>query len=131
MALRPAAAGQGVADRLAKFVRAARGAFSANTERAVRSDLAIDGAWCAARGERALPAAPETVAAFVDAMAEKKAPATVRRYVSSIAVAHRAVGRSGTLESPLVDLALKRMHRRKGRRQGQAQGLTGRCAGPN
>ena len=79
MALSPAEAGQSLADRLAEFVRAARGAFSANTERAVRSDLAIYGAWCAARGLGALPAAPETVAAFVDAMAETRAPATVRR----------------------------------------------------
>ena len=44
--------------------------------------------------------------------------------VASIAVAHRAIGRSATLKSPLVGLALKRMHRKKGRRQGQAQGLT-------
>ena len=74
----PAEAGEGVADRLADFVRAARGAFSANTERAVRSDLAVWGAWCAARGVCALPAAPETVAGFVDAMAESRAPATRR-----------------------------------------------------
>ena len=112
------------AERLEAFVRAARGAFSRNSERAMRSDLAIWAAWCAARGERPLPARPETVAAFVDAMAETRAPATVRRYVASIAVAHRAVGREKTLKSPPVRLALKRMHRARGRRQGQATGLT-------
>ena len=120
----PAETRQRLVEQLADFILAARGAFSANTERAVRSDLAVYGAWCAARGERALPAAAETVAAFVDAMAEEKAPATVRRYVASIAVAHRAVGQGGTLDSPPVRLALKRMHRRRGRRQGQARGLT-------
>ena len=125
LAPRPAAAGQEVADRLGAFVRAARGAFSANTVRAVRADLAVWGAWCAERGLAALPAAPETVAAFVDAMAEEKAPATVRRYVASIMVAHRAVGRGRVLKGPPVSLALRRMHARKGRRQGQAQGLTG------
>ncbi|MDE0410447.1 MAG: tyrosine-type recombinase/integrase [Alphaproteobacteria bacterium] len=124
VALPPAEAGQNLADRLADFVRAARGAFSANTERAVRSDLDVYGAWCAGRGLQALPAAPETVAAFVDAMAETRAPATVRRYVASIAVAHRAIGHGSTLKSPLVGLALKRTHRRKGRRQGQARPLT-------
>ena len=128
LAPRPVAAGRDVADRLedrlGAFVRAARGAFSANTERAVRSDLAVYGAWCAERGLSALPAAPETVAAFVDAMAEEKAPATVRRYVASIAVAHRAIGRGRTLKGPPVSLALRRMHAGKGRRQGQAQGLT-------
>lgn len=72
-----------VAEQLATFVRAARCAFSPNSERAMRSDLAIWAAWCAARGERPLPATPETVAAFVDAMAGTRAPATVRRYVVS------------------------------------------------
>ena len=77
----------------------------------MKSDLGIYEAWRERGGERALP---ETIAAFVDAMAELQAPATVRRYVASIAVAHRAVGRTETLE---------RMHRRKGRRQEQAHGL--------
>ena len=68
--------------------------------------------------------APETVAAFVDAMAATRgSPATVRRYVASIAVAHRAVGRWKTLVSPLVRLALKRMHRCKGRRPGRRVNL--------
>ena len=109
---------------LGRYVRAARGGFSRNTERAMRSDLGIYAEWCAEQGLRALPASAETVAAFVDAMAETRSPATVRRYVASIAVAHKAVGCGKTLASPVVRLALKRMHRRKGRRQGQAKGLT-------
>ena len=104
--------------------RLGSGALSANTERARRSDLRLYAAWCAARGARALPASAETVAAFVDAMAASRAPSTVRRYVASIAAAHRALGCGSTLESPLVRLALARMHRRKGRRQCQARGLT-------
>ena len=76
------------------------------------------------RGLRALPAGPETVAAFVDAMAEARAPATVRRYVTSIDIAHRIVGCANAAKSEAVRLALKRMHRRKGRRQDQARGLT-------
>ena len=109
---------------LSAYVRAAKGAFSANTERAVRADLGIYTAWCAGQGRAALPAGPDTIAAFVDAMAATRAPATVRRYVASIAVAHRAIGRATTPRSPAVKLALQRMHRRKGRRQAQALGLT-------
>ena len=109
---------------LGQFVRAAQGAFSSNTERALRSDLAIYAAWCAEQGERALPARPETVAAFIDAKAELRAPATVRRYVTSLAIAHRALGLEKRIKSPPVQLALKRMHRKKGRRQDQATGLT-------
>ena len=114
----------GLAERLGQFVGAARGAFSESTERALRSDLAIYAAWCAERGERALPARPETVAAFVDDKAETRAPATVRRYVTSLGIAHRALGLERTVRDPLVKLALKRMHRKKGRRQAQATGLT-------
>ena len=113
-----------LAELLGQFVRAAEGAFSSNTERALKSDLAIYAAWCAGQGKRALPARPETVAAFVDAKAELRAPATVRRYVTSLAIAHRALGLEKTIKSPPVQLALKRMHRRKGRRQDQAMGLT-------
>ncbi len=111
-------------EQLGQFVRAARGAFSDSTERALRSDLAIYAEWCAERGERPLPATPETIAAFVDAKAETRAPATVRRYVTSIGIAHRALGLEKTVKSPPVQLALKRMHRKKGRRQDQARGLT-------
>ena len=57
-------------------------------------------------------------------MAEVRAPATVRRYLASIATAHRALGCSKTISSPLVRLSLQRMYRHKGRRQGQALGLT-------
>ena len=111
-------------EQLGQFVRAANGAFSSNTERALKSDLAIYAEWCAERGERALPATPETIAAFVDAKAETRAPATVRRYVTSINIAHRALGLEKTVKSAPVRLALKRMHRKKGRRQDQATGLT-------
>ena len=113
-----------LAEQLGQFVRAASGAFSCNTERALKSDLAIYAGWCVERGERALPATPETVAAFVDAKAEVRAPATVRRYVTSLVIAHRALGLEKRIKSPPVQLALKRMHRRKGRRQDQATGLT-------
>ena len=106
------------------WVQAAEGAFSANTERAIRADLAIYTAWCAGQGRAALPASPDTIAAFVDAMAATRAPATVRRYVASIAVAHRAIGCAEAPGSPAVKHALQRMHRRKGRRQAQALGLT-------
>ena len=111
-------------DPFAACAKAARGALSANTERAVRSDLAIYCAWCAERAVPALPASAETIAAFIDAMAKGRAPATVRRYVASIAAAHRAAGAKETAGSEPVRRALARMHRRKGRRQEQAKGVT-------
>ena len=111
-------------DPFAACAKAARGALSANTERAVRSDLGIYGAWCTERCVPALPASAKTIAAFVDAMAKSRAPATVRRYVATIAAAHRAVGSKETAGSEPVRVALQRMHREHGRRQAQAKGLT-------
>ena len=57
-------------------------------------------------------------------MARVKAPSTVRRYVSSIATLHKALGQTNPLESAPVRFALQRMHRLRGRRQAQVQGLT-------
>ena len=113
-----------VADPLDVYLQSAEGVFSANTRRAQRADLELYGAWCAEQRVAALPATAATVAAFVDDMAAVRAPATVRRYVASIAAAHRAVGRERTLGSVAVRVALARMHRKKGRRQKQARGLT-------
>ncbi len=111
-------------ERIGNFFRETANALGGNTGRAVRSDVRIYGRWCAEAGRRALPAAPETVADFVDAMAEIRAPASVRRYVATIAMAHRSVDAGGTVASPPVKLALKRMHQSNGRRQIQAHGLT-------
>ena len=80
--------------------------------------------WCRQRGLEAVPAGPATVVAFIDEMARLKAPSTVRRYVSSIATLHKTLGQTSPLESARVRLALQRMHRRRGRRQAQVQGLT-------
>ena len=104
--------------------RAADRAMSTNTERALRADLAIFAAWCADHGLQALPASAKTLATFVEAMAKVRAPATVRRYIASIATVHRAAGAEETTSREPVRRALARMHREKGRRQGQAKGLT-------
>ena len=92
--------------------------------RALRGDLERFAAWCAERGSRPLPARPETVAAYIEAASKGRAPSTVRRHVSSIAVAHRAAGEPSPLEHAEVRRALGRVRRRKGSRQRQAEGLT-------
>ena len=111
-------------DSLADRAGLSTAALSANTERALRSDLALFTTWCAEQRVTTLPASPETVAAFVTTMARTRAPATVRRYVASIAAAQRAACSEESTGSEPVRQALRRMHRRKGRRQVQAKGLT-------
>ena len=110
--------------QLAACFAAARGAFSHNTERALRADVEIFRSWCRQHGLKAVPASATTVVAFIDDMARIKAPSTVRRYVSSIATLHKALGQTSPSKSASVGFALQRMHRLRGRRQAQVQGLT-------
>jgi hypothetical protein len=113
-----------VASALARHAQAARGAYASNTERALRADTAVFTAWCAEARLMSLPAAPDTIVAYVDHAGEIKAPATVRRYVSSIATFHRAAGLANPCTDDAVRLALKRLHRAHGRAQAQAASLT-------
>ena len=91
--------------------------------RALAADSRVFSAWCAGEGREALPATAETAAAFVDAMAELRAPATVRRYCASIAAMHRAAGLAPPTAMQPVRLALRRMSRAKAARQLQAEPL--------
>ena len=113
-----------VGEQLASFFEATRGAFSRNTERALRADLRVFVSWCRQHVLAAVPASAATVVAFIDDMERVKAPATVRRYVSSIATVHKALRLANPVERAIVKLALKRMYQIRGRRQAQVQGLT-------
>ena len=117
---------QAPADRLRDYAEAARGAFAPNTERAIRADTAIFSGWCLDAGVPSLPAQPHDVARFVDEMALSRRPATVRRYVSSIAHLHRAAGETNPTAHSLVQLAVRRMNRSQGREQRQAAAMTRR-----
>ncbi len=109
---------------LVDYLAAARGAFAPNTERAVRADTGVFAGWCAVAGlSAALPVAPATAAAFVDAMAETRRPATVTRYVASLNHLHRAGGLPTPGTAEVVRLALRRMRRTRGTRQRQAAPL--------
>ena len=113
-------------DRLRDYAEAARGAFAPNTERAIRADTAIFSGWCLDAGVPSLPAAPEDLVRFVDAMCLTRRPATVRRYVSSISHMHRAAELPNPALHNLVQLALRRMNRSQGREQRQAEAMTRR-----
>ena len=111
-------------EHLLNYVNSSKGAYAPNTERARLSDSRIFAEWCQDERKKMLPSRPETIAAFIDAMAEIRAPATVRRYATSISHLHRAAGLANPCNDELVRLALRRMHRAKGRRGNQKLGLT-------
>ncbi len=125
-----------VAERLAATAQRVAGARAANTLRALRSDLSLWTRWCRSERRLPLPARPGDVAAFIDAHAVTRAPATVRRYVASVAALHRAAGVNDPTKAEDVRLALTAATRAwsaaraaagQGTRQRQAAGLTERA----
>ncbi len=128
-----------VAERLAATANRVAGARAANTLRALRSDLALWTRWCRSTRRLPLPARPGDVADFVDAHArapDLRAPATLRRYVASVAALHRAAGVADPTKAEEVRLALTGAARAwaaarraagQGTRQRQAAGLTERA----
>jgi integrase len=102
----------------------AEGAYSANTLRAQKADGAIFQAFCEGRGEPYLPTDPKTVRAFIDnCVKEAKKPATIKRYVATIARVHIAAGLLNPCSSEAVRLGLKKMGRETSARQDQAHPL--------
>jgi site-specific recombinase XerD len=114
---------EGLLKRIRAYMKASKGAFAANTERARYADLKVFAEWCLLERRDLLPARAQTVVAFIDAMAHSKAPATVRRYITSIAWLHRAAGVANPCGEDEVRFGLRRMHRRLGRRGSQKLGL--------
>jgi len=102
----------------------AEGAYSPNTLRAQKADGAIFQAFCEGRGESYLPASPGTIRAFVDdRVTAGKKPATIKRYVATIARVHLAAGLLNPCSSEAVRLGIKKMGRETSARQDQAHPL--------
>jgi integrase len=102
----------------------AEGAYSANTLRAQKADGAIFQAFCESRGEPYLPGDPKTIRAFIDDRVKSgKKPATIKRYVATIARVHIAAGLLNPCSSEAVRLGLKKMGRETSGRQDQAHPL--------
>src|SRR4051794_14881039 len=107
--------------RLQRHARHAQGALAPETERALRKAAVAFTGWATAQGLVALPATPETAAAYVDALAAGgRKPASIRQAVWAIATLHRAAGLPDPSKAEAVRLALKRMGRSLGIRQRQA-----------
>lgn len=87
-------------------------ARSENTLRACRASLARFASWCAARDLEAVPATPETVAAFLATEADSGcSAATVALRAAAIAFAHRTAERASPCDSPTVTETLRGIRR--------------------
>src|ERR1700730_14553169 len=115
---------EGPLTALLEWQAMAEGAYSANTLRAQKADGAIFQAFCESRGKPYLPADPKTIRAFIDDRVKAgKKPATVKRYVATIARVHIAAGLLKPCSSEAVHLGLKKMGRETSARQDQAHPL--------
>ena len=99
-------------------------AYSENTRRAQKADAAVFQAFCERIGEAFFPAAPTTIRAFIeDCVRLGKKPATIRRYVATIARIHVAVGLTDPCASESVKMAVREMALNTTARQRQAWAL--------
>jgi integrase len=115
---------EGPLSALLEWQALAEGAYSANTLRAQKADGAIFQAFCESRSESYLPADPMTIRAFIeDRVKAVKKPATIKRYVATIARVHIAAGLLNPCSSEAVRLGLKKMGRETSARQDQAHPL--------
>lgn len=98
---------------------------SAATRRAYRSDVRLFAAWCDTHGLAALPAAPETVAAFLAAQATGgRRPATLARRAAAIRYAHVLQGLEPPTQSETVKATLRGIRRSLGTRRRQKAAAT-------
>ncbi len=103
------------AEDIARAVNFARQDKAESTRRAYSADFAAFAAWCAARGVDALPASPETVAAYLAAEADAgKKPATIGRRCAAIGHGHKLAGREPPTNSELVKATLGGIRRAVG-----------------
>ena len=109
---------------LAAWDAMAQGAYSKNTRRAWQADGAVFQAFCEGTGLAFFPAVPLTLRHFIEhCIGVGKRPATIRRYLATIARAHLAAGLTSPCASEPVRLALKEMGQKTSARQRQARPL--------
>lgn len=117
-----------------QLVAAAARAWAPNTVRAFLADLRIWDQWCRARRITVGIATAADVAAYIRALSgqeqggegprvERRAAATIARYLVNIGWAHRMAGRDDPTAAPLVRLELKAARKALGVRQRQARGI--------
>ena len=115
---------------LAPYAEAVHDAIGAsmapNTRRSYRTQWAAFTTWADGRGVQSLPAAPETLAAYLAARAEADGLklTTLKGMAAAVGAAHKAAGLDNPADSEGVRRTLKGLGRKVGAPQRQAPGLT-------
>lgn len=102
----------------------ARQTYPKNTQRAWAADWVVWANFCREQGFAAAPASVEGLVAFVVASGGLgKKPATVRRYLATIARVHKVSHLPNPMDDERVTHAVRRLTAEKGSRQRQAKAL--------
>lgn len=94
-----------------EFIRASK---AENTLRGYQSDWREFCAWCAGHEVYPLPAAAETVAAYIAECAGHLKPGSIQRRLNAIAEAHKAAGLESPAGAGMVKNTMKGIRRTKG-----------------
>ena len=109
-------------EQLHQWLKLAGKGLPKSTLRALSSDLKIFHQFCQENNYQTLPTTKDTVVAFIYNQYNKK-PATVKRYLSSIARWHRIIDAQDPISNELVKLAVKGSNKTKSTVQDQAEPL--------
>src|SRR5271163_4714088 len=99
---------------LAAAVDLAKAEKAVSTRRAYGSDFQIFKTWCETRGVAALPAAPETVAAYLAAHAGTSKASTLGRRIAAIRYAHKLTGLAPPTDAEGVKATMRGIRRTHG-----------------
>lgn len=114
---------QSIAAELASTAEQARdyalNSKATNTRRGYQSDWNDFKTWTAERGLCALPAAPETVALYITALAARLKTATIMHRLATITEAHKAAGLVPPTKASAVQMVAAGIRRTKGTAQTQ------------
>ncbi len=108
---------------LAAAIDFANEALAPATLRAYRADWRHFLSWCREAGWSALPAAPETVAAYLASMAVSHTSSALVRRLAALSRAHRLAGQDWPRAHPAICNTLRGIQRKYGKPQRQAAAL--------
>lgn len=111
-------------DQIVNLLAVCEGAYSLRTTKGYGADLRTFLDWCNDQGVSWLPAAPATVAAFIDDQAKRYRISTIKRRLCAIAFAHGMRDLPAPTDANVVRLAVRRAVRQRASRPEQKRGLT-------
>ncbi len=115
---------------LAAAIDLAKAEKAASTRKAYGTDYRLFKTWCDAKGAQALPAAPETVAAYLASQAGTSKPSTLGRRVAAIRYAHKLAGLALPTDAEGVKATMRGIRRTFGSaRARKAPAVSGKMLG--